>query len=431
MPDPVASRPVPFAAVLLGLAAWTLASGCGPGNDAPIPGASRGPQREDDGRAEPVAAAFSPDGPAWAVPVPPAKAPVHVSDYEPLADDDGPGDDALRRADRLKSAGRYADARAAYEEALAADPDLARAAYQLACNEALAGDPAAARAAFDRAMAIGFTEYPVARSDDELGVLRTAPDFPDRLRELRRRYLDAAAGEVGTPFFVAPADVNARPLDGDEGPPVILLLHGYGDSHENYLGEAVGWAELGWAAVAVPGSVPAGGGSFVWPKGDEIYEAAGGGENGNGEDAAYATVDRQLRVILADPGLNAVADARRAFLLGFSQGANYAAELTSRHPGTYAGAVALSPGGLPEGVYRTPNLAPSAPRPVAIFYGDREDGAEMLAMWSAACRSAGWPVLADRFPGGHQFPSDWRGDETGAGSRRAGTAAFLLNPAAN
>ena len=412
---------VPRAFVWLAAGAiLSLGAGCGPGNSAPIPGAATGPEAGFDGNGS-DADGFAAEGPAWDVPIPPAKPPVSFRDYEPLDDAaPSPGQAALGEADDLKAAGRYDDARQMYDAALAADPTLARAAYQLACNEALAGNLGPAREAFRRAMTLGYADYPIARTDGELGALRTDADFPDRLRTIRRRYLERAAENVGTPFYITPADLTggdpAEESPDSAGaavgakPPVMLLLHGYGDTHESYAPEALAWAELGWAAVAVPGSIPTGGaGGFVWPT---------DGEN------AYDAVDRQLRALLNDPGLNAVADTSRVFLLGFSQGANQAVMQTVRDPARYAGAVGLSPGGLPRAMYREPRLDPSAPRPIAMFYGTEEDRRDMLTMWGDACRSAGWPGLFGEFPGAHHFPRDWQGDENEPG-RRARVAAFL------
>ena len=63
---------------------------------------------------------------------------------------------------------------------------------------------------------------------------------------------------------------------------------------------------------------------------------------------------------------------------------------------------------------------------MALFCGTDEDGGDMLATWSAACRAAGWPVRAARFPGGHHFPPDWDAPGGDSVSRRASVAAFLL-----
>ncbi|MFH5806451.1 alpha/beta hydrolase [Alienimonas sp. DA493] len=388
------------------VAAALLVAGLGAGCDSkPAPADPAGGDP-----TEPAAeAAFDPHDSAWATPVPPAKPPVPLRAYR-RADDgaESPGQDMLERADTLKASGQYDLARTAYELALKQDPEFAQAAYQLACNEALAGNEAAARAAFARALELGYADYPIARADAELGPLREDADFPDRLREIRRRYLKQSAARVGTPFYVTPADLpdgTAENAGGGAKPPVILILHGAGDSHESFAREATAWAELGWAAVVVPGSLPTANGGFLWP---------------SDEATGYAAVDRQLRAILKDPGLNAVADTSRAALMGFTQGANHAAALAALHPDRYAGAVALSPGGRPAGVYDPADLDPSRSRPIAMFYGDEEGGEPLLARWTAACQAAGWPVIAEEFPGGRHFPRDWHEE------RRTKVAAFLL-----
>ncbi|NNJ27862.1 alpha/beta hydrolase [Alienimonas chondri] len=409
------------APLLIGLSAAVALSAAAGCEAEPAGGAGEG--AADVGGVEDFGEApFDPYSSAWDVPVPQAKAPVALANYEPAAaDESSPGQEMLDRADLMKAAGQYDVARGAYEVALERDPDFAQAAYQLACNEALARNEEAARAAFERAMELGYADYVVARTDYELGTLRTAPDFPDHLKEIRRRYLKEAAAKVGTPFYIVPADVQADSeadpeqanaeqagvpnAGGGERPPVMLLLHGYGDSHESYAPEATAWAKRGWAAVCVPGSLPTAEGGFTWPTSDET---------------GYDTVDRQLRAILKDPGLSAVADTSKVYLLGFSQGANHAVMQTVLHPDRYAGAVGLSPGGRPGAIYNDPELNAAAPRPIALFYGTEEERGELLTRWSDALTAADWPALCEEFPGAHHFPRDWQ-DE-----RRARVAAFLL-----
>jgi len=103
-------------------------------------------------------------------------------------------------------------------------------------------------ACFQQAFDAGFADYPYCYQDHDMGAVREAPGFPDKLRTIRQRYLESRDAMIGTPVVFDAID------DQDESAsrPIILLLHGYGDTHESYLDEAGAWASLGFLAVAMP-----------------------------------------------------------------------------------------------------------------------------------------------------------------------------------
>ncbi len=288
-------------------------------------------------------------------------------------------------ADSLKSAGDYDDAENAYRTALELDPRFAYASYQRACNFALAGKAAEAKAAFDKAVELKFSDYPVALEDDELGSVRLLPDFSDKLKIIRATYIQESAKHVGQPVAFLP--VGGKPLSGW---PVMLLLHGYGDSNVAYFPEAEAWSKLGFLTVAVPGSMPSDDGRFIWS-----------------QDSSDVT-HRDLQAIIHSPLFQNVANTNQIYLLGFSQGAMHAANLVMLRPKDYAGAVLLSPGGQPLELEKsTTKLDPKIPRSIFMVHGTEEPHAPLARMWAGQCRESSWRFSVATHPGGHHFPDDW------------------------
>ncbi|MDB5389481.1 MAG: tetratricopeptide repeat protein [Planctomycetaceae bacterium] len=288
-------------------------------------------------------------------------------------------------ADRLKAGGRFEDAEAKYKESIAADPTWAFPAYQLACNYELWNQPARALPQFTKAMELGFDDFPSALADEELGQIRTRPDFNTALQGIRQRYLASSKSRVGQPVAVRPQ--GTKP---ETGWPMMLLLHGYGDSNLSYLDQAAEWAGQGFLTVAVPGSVPTSDGRFQWDM-----------------DSTDPT-QRDLQAIVTSPLFNGLVDKDKVFLLGFSQGALHAMLLTAAHPNLYAGVVSLSPGGSLSTQLIEPKLNRSErPASVVFIHGTQERHAPLVGIWSQACQAAGWRFLSKTHPGRHHFPADW------------------------
>ena len=287
--------------------------------------------------------------------------------------------------DQLKSRQRYIEADRQYELATLADPSWGYPPYQRACNFELSNQPARSVTEFQKAIDLGFDDFPTVLGDDELGTIRNRPDFNQNLMRIRERYVASGQSHVGTPIAVRP--LSEKP---DGGWPMMLLLHGYGDTNINYLGQAEDWSESGFVTVAVPGSVPAGGDHFQWPM----------------ESTVQTNAD--LQAIIQSPLFDGLVNREKVFLLGFSQGALHAMLLTAEKPDLYAGVVGLSPGGSLADQLGTPDLKPSK-RPVrcAFIHGTAEPHAPFVQIWQKASQSAGWKFQSHTHPGGHQFPKNW------------------------
>jgi predicted esterase len=266
-----------------------------------------------------------------------------------------------------------------------ADPTWGYPPYQLACNYELWGQPDLAMAMFLKAIELGFDDFPMAYTDDELGHIRQQPDFINHLVAIRERYLASSASMVGQPIAV-PA--SGEPPEG--GWPIMLLLHGYGDTNESYLDHAQQWSEHGFVAVAVPGSVPRRADSYQWSM------------------ESTEPTHQDLTAILDAPILDGLINREQVFLLGFSQGALHALLLTAERPDVYAGVVALSPGGgtLAERMIN-PQLSQSRAARCLFIHGQQERHAPIAARWALVARSTGWKFETLTHPGGHHFPENW------------------------
>lgn len=288
-------------------------------------------------------------------------------------------------ADGMKSRQEYSNAARSYRTAISTDPSWPYPVYQLACNFELSGQHEQALAEFNKAFELGFDDFPTMAGDDELGQIRERPEFASRLQTVRERYLSGASKLVGQPIAVRPKGVQPA-----AGWPVMLLLHGYGDTNLSYMDQAAQWADQGFLTVAVPGSVPAGDGRYQW-----AHEST-------------ATTHADLQSILNSPLLKGVTNPEQVYLLGFSQGALHGLVLTAEKPDLYAGVVALSPGGSFAGKLATPSLN-RALRPVKIYFthGDQEPHAPLVKIWETACQNADWKFQSQTHPGGHHFPQNW------------------------
>lgn len=330
-----------------------------------------------------------------------AKPLVWVEDWSPSEQVSDKNRESAKRtvqmADRLKSAQRYQKAEATYLEAMEADPTWAYPPYQLACNYELSKQHAKAIPMFKKAIDLGFADFPTALGDDELGQLRDAKEFTSSLSKIRERYIAVGKEGVGTPIAVKP---NGK--QPDDGWPVILMLHGYGDSNVNYVSLAKAWAALGFVAVAVPGSTPGQDGRYMWDM-----------------ESTDPTL-KDLRAIMKSELLKNVVDKEKVFLFGFSQGALHSLLLTAEHRDEFAGVVALSPGGSLSREMIIPKISKGRAGRLVFIHGEFEPHEPIAKSWKMACGESDWKFMSSAHPGGHHFPQDWV-------EQRPKIAKFLLD----
>lgn len=321
------------------------------------------------------------------IPKLPPKPLVWLDDYQPretkLTQEQQNAKVLLNYGNRFKAGEQFEEAEEAYLSAIKYDPTLAFAHYQLACNYELWGKSEKAAEQFRTALKKEFSAFPTALSDSELGSLRKRPEFKTQLATLRKKYIDSSGERVGQPVAI-PAK-GKRPA---KGWPVIVMLHGYGDTNLSYVDNAQRWADAGFVAIALPGSVPSLEGRYIWDL-----------------DSTKPTSD-DIDAALASPLLDI--DRSRVHLLGFSQGALHALLLAKSDPKRIAGVVAISPGGsLSDQLYKV--VLPSSNRKPKCFFvhAEREPHAPVVQLWGDAYKKAGWEFESATHPGGHHFPEDW------------------------
>jgi predicted esterase len=173
----------------------------------------------------------------------------------------------------------------------------------------------------------------------------------------------------------------------ERGWPVIVLLHGYGVTKEDFDALADACAREGVAAIALDAPRLLGEGTRSW---------------GRSSVRTHRYLGAQLDSLRTDSRL----DLSRPHLGGFSQGAAHALALVIEHPEDYAGILAISPAGpaLPDAWN-----GDAHPHPLFLMYGERErDGIRDTAraarrLWE----SSGRAVRVHAHRGGHHFPDDW------------------------
>lgn len=200
--------------------------------------------------------------------------------------------------------------------------------FNLACVFALSGDANSALYWLDRAAASGFRKLSYIDDDPDIDIVRKLPGFAmvrDRVADNLTRYLeellrDAAANP---PLMVVPEEARGA------GPrPLVIALHGYGDTAANYpalWGPVV--KDFG-AILAVPSGAEKVGRGWGW---------------GDVEQA-----DVIVRHTLEFIGEKFEVDRARVVLTGFSQGGFMAMALGVRHPDLFVGVIPMAGGYIPD-----------------------------------------------------------------------------------
>ncbi|MFT5523583.1 MAG: putative esterase [Pirellulaceae bacterium] len=348
---------------------------------------------------------FLASGPAWSVPefeprtaVPAGKLDVIIQQrlqFQPTAEDVLAARETVI-ADQLATAGRNAEAEVQYASITTKYPRFARAHFQRALNLQALGTGGAAKASFDKAISNGFWDYPAIKDENRLKEIRNQPDFETQLRSTRSKYEQRMKNLRGTPVVVLPEE-TAQPS------PCIVLLHGYADSNRTYVAPAKAWAELGFVAIALPGSMPYDEGyRFTW------------------SDDSIEKTHQDIQQVLKQDNIAPYIQSGKINLLGFSQGGLHAFQLLMMHPNSYAGCVAISPAGKPWVIDSSPELNLSLPRKYWFVHGEQETSlTALLTRLKENIDEARWTLKISTHPGGHESPSDW------ATTRKA-AAAFLL-----
>lgn len=125
----------------------------------------------------------------------------------------------------------------------------------------------------------------------------------------------------------------AQPAAGGPGLPVVVLLHGRTDSAARFLGASgvLDWVDEGTAVVAAPVTAP-GLAPTSWNAGSCCDDAV----RNDVDDAGL------VAEVIADVAARTGADATRASVVGFSNGAMLGYRVACERPGLLAGLVAVA-----------------------------------------------------------------------------------------
>jgi len=268
------------------------------------------------------------------------------------------------------------------------------APYNLACAYARNGQVEEALIWLERSAAEGFSNPEGVLEDEDLASLRQEARFARAVKQIQANYdraraLFAEIAEGSEALIVAP------PLDeGREGEalPVLLLLHGYGDSTESFLryfedfGRREGLLLVGVRSVVpAPGNPP--GQRFEW--------------------ANPVDTQLQIRSALAQASARHRLDESRIYLLGFSQGGRMALEAATVEDAPYRGVVAVGSRVRSDLQEALPGDAP----PMTLMVGGEDGPALSVRRGAKALKKAGHRVDFRLYPGvGHAFPRGWESE---------------------
>jgi len=262
-------------------------------------------------------------------------------------------------------------------------PNSSREQYNLACVLALNGEVDAALDWLGRAAANGFCQISLLDADSDLDAVRDLPGYKivrtmvaDNRQHRREKVYRVAASKP-------PLTVLPERGAGENPWPLIIALHGFGDTSANY-------PQL-WGPVAEDfGAI------LVVPDGPR---PVGNGRGWGNVDEAEAVVEAALDYAKETFDV----DWDRVVLTGFSQGGFMAMALAGRHPGLFVGVIPMAGGYIPE--IDAPVPADDGDPRYYFMVGSRDKAVEQVRRAASDFEAAGYEVDLRVLAGtGHSFP---------------------------
>jgi len=258
-----------------------------------------------------------------------------------------------------------------------------REQYNLACVLALNGEVDAALDWLGRAAGNGFCRIALLDADTDLDAVRDLPGYQivrNMIEEnSRNRHETVYRLAASTP----PLTVEPMNVAGDGPRPLIIALHGFGDTAANY--------PKAWGPVAEDfGAI------LVVPHGPRrVGNGRGWGNVEEAEAVVEATLEYARKTFEVDWD--------RVVLTGFSQGGFMAMAIGSRHPDLFAGVIPMAGGYIPE--IDAPAKADDDDPRYYFMVGSRDRAVDQVRLAAADFEAAGYEVDLRVLSGiGHTFP---------------------------
>jgi phospholipase/carboxylesterase len=209
----------------------------------------------------------------------------------------------------------------------------------------------------------------------------------------------ALTAQITLRYDVVPAETRPAPL--------LIALHGYGASKWHALGEAKLNAPDGFALAALQGPHQ----HLREPKekGGPLRYGFGWLTNFHPEESVGIHHNALLEMI-DELTAEGIADAKRIFLLGFSQSCALNYRFAFTHPNVLRGVIGIC-GGLP-GDWDTNDTYKDTDAVVFHLAGERDEyyGPERVANYAAQLRQRATDVEFRSYDAGHEISSEMRGD---------------------
>jgi predicted esterase len=262
-------------------------------------------------------------------------------------------------------------------------PNSSREQYNLACVLALNEEAGAALEWLGQAAANGFCQITLLDTDPDLDAVRDLPGY----KIVRNMVADNRQHRHEKTYRVAastpPLTVLPERAGGDGPRPLIIALHGFGDTAANY--------PLVWGPVAEQfGAI------LVVPNGPR---PVGNGRGWGSVDEADAVVGAALDYARETFEV----DWDRVVLTGFSQGGFMAMALGTRHPDLFVGVIPMAGGYIPE--IDAPAPADDGDPRYYFIVGSRDRAMDQVRLAASDFEAAGYEVDLRVLAGtGHTFP---------------------------
>jgi len=260
-----------------------------------------------------------------------------------------------------------------------------RHAYNLACVFALNGDRDDALLWLQAAAEFGFAEPDLLATDTDFESLRGEERFAATLERVRRNRTEAderfqRLAQDSEPLVVLPGKREPK-----KPVPLLIVLHGFGDSSDRFVEGYRDTARWLGAILVAPRSVVPVGQGFEWGTVDQA--------------------DRLVMGTLEDVLERYNIDRSRILLSGFSQGGFMAYQLAARHPDVFQGVVPIAGRYRPE-VAELLAKAEVTPR-FYLMVGSEDGAVEANRQGYRELEAAGVSVRLKVYPNlGHNFPPD-------------------------